>query len=151
MRRSQVWYLYLTGLNKAEIADKLKISESTVDRDLENVSAYMENKEVDFDKVTNEALNSLRALKAMLLGTFAEAEGKEWTRARILSIMKDIDVKILERATQPPRIGKQTNIAMIKEDVKMIVDFLADKHPEMMGEFREFLKGQKTKLSLPGA
>lgn len=143
VRRAKVYLLHLQGKTKRSIAETLKISESTVDRDLEVAWEELKYKEINYEEIIKEALNSLRTVKVLLLDTYQEAEGKQWTKARILGIIKDIDVKILERVAQPPRVGKQLNIQMIRQDAMTVVGYITQHHPELMPEFKEYLKKEQ--------
>jgi len=145
LRRAKVFYLYLMGCTKTEIANNLQISESTVDRDLEAVQESVDKTPVDFNAIRLEALNSLRLTKKMLLDTFEEAESKPWTKARILGIIKDIDVKVLERFAQPVLSTRTADIQAIKDEAKMVVSFLAKDHPELLEEFKLYLKSVREK------
>jgi transposase len=144
IRRAKVFYLHLMGCNKTEIAANLRMSESTVDRDLEAVQENVDKTPIDYNQIRNEALNSLRLTKKMLLDTFEESENKPWTKAKILSIIKDIDVKVLEGFAQPMMTTRMADIQAIKTEAKMVVSFLAKTHPELLEEFKMFLKSVKT-------
>jgi len=144
-RRSKVYLLYATGnLTKKAIAEKLHTSETTIDRDLEAIRREMTFTEtvipetINWDNVRKEALDSLRAEKILLLQAHEESSGKPWTQARILAIMKDIDVRILERVAQPPQT--RIDIKMIKQDALTVVSFLTEKHPELIPSFKEFIR-----------
>lgn len=142
LRRSKVYYLWLMDVTKAEIAEKLQVSESTIDRDLEYVQEHLAKKEIDWDKIRNEALNSLRSIKLMLLEEYENSaiQKKPWTSAKILSILKDIDLKILERVAQPPSIHTKYDIKMVKQEAFAITEFIAKEHPEIMDDLKNFLK-----------
>ena len=143
LRRAKVFYLYLMGCTKTEIAHNLNISESTVDRDLEAVQENLDKTPIDFNQIRMEALNSLRLTKKMLLDTYEESEEKPWTKARILSIIKDIDVKLLERFSQPILPTRTADLQAIKDEARMVVSFLAKTHPELLEEFKMYLKSVK--------
>lgn len=148
-RRAKAYYLFMSGKTKADIAEELKVGESTIDRDLEAVRREIAFDEiattepVNWDNVRKEALDSLRMVKTMLLTTYNESEGKPWTQARILAIMKDIDVRILERVAQPPQT--KIDIKMIRQDALMIASFLTEKHKELLPDFKDFIRQAKIK------
>jgi len=146
-RRAKVYYLFMMGKTLREISETLQIGETTIDRDLEAIRKEISFDEktvhepINWDKVRQDALDSLKMIKVMLLNALQESNGKPWTQARILSIMKDIDIRILERVAQPP--ATKVDIKMWREDALTIVGFIKDKHPEFLSEFRAYLKMAK--------
>ena len=148
-RRQKVYLLWMLNNSEQKIADDLNISVSTVKRDLEAVANDLAATPTDWAPLRKEAMNSLRATKTMILGALDQAKQGSHVQANLLKILADVDVRVLARVAQPPKIGRKYDVTVMKEEALIIAGFVSNEHPELLDEFQNYLvlkRKEKRKL-----
>lgn len=146
VRRQRAYLLRMLKNSVPAIADKLKVSTRTIERDLEAIEAEIQLTATDWATLRREAMDSLRATKEMRLEEFENATPGSHVRQKLLKDLDDIDRWIVEKVAQPPKIGRKSDID--SESELIMAKFIRDEHPEVLGELQNYLKILEKKKKL---
>ena len=147
IRHQKIYSLWLNGKTAGEIVNLLAeegmgASKRTVERDLIEIQKEIEIAPIDYNAIRQEAMQSLRVTKLMILESLKNVKIGSSLEQKLLKTLGDIDVGILGR-NSPPSIGRQYNLQVIKQEALTVAKFVTEQHPELVGEFKQYIEVQK--------
>lgn len=149
IRRQQAYLLWMAGeTNLSVIAEKLEVSTRTIKRDLAEVTIELSEQGVDYGPIRKEAMQSLRTTKRLILAELSNADPGGHVRSNLLKTLGQIDVSIAARIAQPPSAGRKLSIKILREEAKIVADFVTQLHPELLDEFGDYIKTKKKERAL---
>ena len=144
-RRELHWYLWVSGKKLTKIREITGWGRWTVWQDLKYIRENLSLTPKATEEVRQETLMSLRLDRARALEELDESEDPK-AKAKFLQIAVDVDLKILERYTQPLKTGEK-EIMDASEKAQAVIDFMTTKFgPESLEGFEDFYRNRKLSI-----
>ena len=144
-RRELHWYLWVSGKKLKKIREITGWGRWTVWQDLKYIRENLSLTPKATEEVRQETLMSLRLDRARALEELDESEDPK-AKAKFPQIAVDVDLKILERYTQPLKTGEK-EIMDASEKAQAVIDFMTTKFgPESLEGFEDFYKNRKLSI-----
>jgi len=144
-RRELHWYLWVSGKKLTKIREITGWGRWVIWQDLKYIRENLSLTPKATEDVRQETLMSLRLDRARALEELDESEDPK-ARVKFLALAANIDLKILERYTQPLKTGEK-EIMDASEKAQAVLDFMVQKFgPESLDGFEAFYTNRKLSI-----
>lgn len=144
-RRELHWYLWVSGKKLTKIREITGWGRWVIWQDLKYIRENLSLTPKATEDVRQETLMSLRLDRARALEELDESEDPK-ARVKFLALAATIDLKILERYTQPLKTGEK-EIMDASEKAQAVLDFMVQKFgPESLDGFEAFYTNRKLSI-----
>ena len=134
VRKEWHWFLWLRQMTYKEIEAITGFERTTIWKDLTEVQEELAHNPLDHQKTLQLAMMQLRFDHAEVIQRARDSESDK-NAAELYKIAAQIQIKILERFTQPINIGEHV-IRGEQDHAQAIIDFMVEKYgPESLDTF----------------